>query len=96
MQKCDHIQTLSKFTPCTSQPTPTPPDQAPVVFNAVAMSTEMQGWLKKKSPKTQGKKLMDVWQKRCPPNRIPLTTDAELNECRFSPPLPKLFDANMG
>ncbi|KAL1511342.1 hypothetical protein AB1Y20_006145 [Prymnesium parvum] len=24
----------------------------------------MQGWLKKKSPKTQGKKVMDVWQKR--------------------------------
>jgi uncharacterized membrane protein YgcG len=27
-------------------------------------SGEMEGWLKKKSPKTQGKKLMDVWQKR--------------------------------
>lgn len=29
-----------------------------------ASSGEMEGWLKKKSPKTQGKKMMDVWQKR--------------------------------
>ena len=29
-----------------------------------ASGAEMEGWLKKKSPKTQGKKEMDVWQKR--------------------------------
>mmetsp|Transcript_71529 Transcript_71529/g.159059 ORF Transcript_71529/g.159059 Transcript_71529/m.159059 type:complete len:198 (-) Transcript_71529:554-1147(-) len=28
------------------------------------MAAEMQGWLKKKSPKTQGKRVLDVWQKR--------------------------------
>mmetsp|Transcript_23154 Transcript_23154/g.46335 ORF Transcript_23154/g.46335 Transcript_23154/m.46335 type:complete len:202 (-) Transcript_23154:328-933(-) len=27
-------------------------------------SGEMEGWLKKKSPKTSGKKMMDVWQRR--------------------------------
>ena len=27
-------------------------------------SGEIEGWLKKKSPKTQGKKMMDVWQRR--------------------------------
>lgn len=28
-------------------------------------SGEMEGWLKKKSPKSSGKKVMDVWQRRC-------------------------------
>ena len=26
---------------------------------------EMEGWLKKKSPKSQGKKMVDIWQRRC-------------------------------
>ena len=30
-------------------------------------TSEMEGWLKKKSPKTQGKKMVDIWQRRCAP-----------------------------
>ena len=29
------------------------------------MTEEKEGYLKKKSPKTQGKKVVDNWQKRC-------------------------------
>ena len=42
-----------------------------------ASSGELEGYLKKKSPKTQGKKMVDVWQKRCdaqPP--APVSQDA--------------------